>query len=69
MQLLLHLVLKCICDDTYAFVSNSVAAEIQLSDSLTVLEHILEFTQTFETDIVLLEREHFKVALLAQGSA
>ena len=54
MQLLLHLVLKCICDDTYAFVSNSVAAEIQLSDSLTVLEHILEFTQTFETDIVLL---------------
>lgn len=54
MQLLLHLVLKCICNDTHAIVSNSIAAEVQLSNSLTVLEHILEFTQAFETDIVLL---------------
>ena len=33
------------------------------------MEHILEFAQAFETDIVLLEREHLKVALFAQGSA
>ena len=69
MQLLLHLVLKCICNDTHAIVSNSIAAEVQLSNSLTVLEHILEFTQAFETDIVLLEREYLKVALFAKGSA
>ena len=33
------------------------------------MEHILEFAQAFETDIVFLEREHLKVALFAQGSA
>ena len=54
MKLLLHLVLECICYDTHAIVSNSIATEVQLSNSLTVLEHILEFTQAFETDIVLL---------------
>ena len=69
MKLLLHLVLECICYDTHAIVPNSIATEVQLSNSLTVLEHILELAQTFETDIVLFKGEHLKVALFAQSSA
>lgn len=69
MKLLLHLVLECICNDTYAFVPNSIATKVQLSNSFTVLEHILELAQTIETNIVLFKGEHLKVALFAQGSA
>ena len=63
MQLLLHLVLECICNDTHAIVPNSIATEVKLSDSLTVLEHILELAQTFKTDIILFKGKYFQITL------
>ena len=68
MQLLLHLVPEGISDDAHTFITNCIAAEVQLSNGLAVLEHILEFAQAIETDIVFLEREYLKIAFFSQGS-
>ena len=68
MQLLLRLVLEGISDDTYTVITDSIAAKVQLSNGLAVMEHILEFAQAIEPDIVFLEREYLKVSLFSQGS-
>ena len=68
MQLLLRLVLEGFSDDTNTIITDSIAAEVQLSNGLAVLEHILEFVQALKPDIIFLEREYLKIAFFSQGS-
>ena len=68
MQLLLRLVLEGFSDDTNTIITDSIAAEVQLSNGLAVLEHILEFVQALKPDIIFLEREYLKIPFFSQGS-
>lgn len=69
MQLLLLLVLEGRCDDAHTFISNSIASEIQLSNSLAALQDTFKLVKTIKSNIILFESEDLQVALLTEGTS